>query len=386
MPTIQEKEGEYKQYINTHRANVRKAYERLVKKYAEKYLMPQSVRILERNIEQHDEDKDIDFIFDAYRRNHFPVDDKEKRLADKDYEIAWEYHLKINPHHWQFFLDDSNKKFTTPKLETDEIKEIYKLAYLEMLADWLSFNFKNAQDESGKGDGLSVTGDSLEFETWYNKNKNEIMIHPDMEDWFNRIIEDVITDIKENADKIYTESFNRKERKHEDKDSYVLQTDKGFISFLPNQSYQIVKDLDKASIGYDKEEMRMLLIGLLRKYKSLKAVKLTSIEDIKKSVEDEQKEEHENEELSLNESIINGIPLKYQNKVRAFYKGADGYWVIDLKPGWETNYGTNYIRSKSKKDCLYELSLIAKTVDESMAKDGIEVDGIKGTVTNSGMA
>lgn len=320
MPTIQEKEGEYRQYIDTHRANVKKAYERIVKKYAEKYLMPKSIEVLDRNIEQHDEDKDIDFIFDAYRRNHFPVDDKEKRLADKDYDIAWTYHSKINPHHWQFFLDDDNKNFTIPKLETDEIKEIYKLAYLEMLADWLSFGFKNAQDESGKGDGLSVTGDSLEFDTWYNKNKNEIMIHPDMKEWFDRIIEDVLTDIKENSTTIYAESFNRKERKHEDNDSYIIQTKNGFINIMKNQTYKIVQNIEDATIGYDKEEMKMMLISLLRKYKNLTAAKLTTIEEVKNK-------NKSNKESNSNEEI-----------------------------------------------------------DESMAKDGIEVAGTKGTITNSGMA
>ena len=405
MPTIQEKEKEYRQYIDTHRANVKTAYDKIVRKYAEKYLMPQSVEVLDRNIERHDADKDIDFIFDAYRRNHFPVDEKEKQLADKDYEIAWTYHSKINPHHWQFFLDDDNKKFTTPKLETEEVKEIYKLAYLEMLADWLSFSFKKEQDENkDKDEKLSVTGDSLEFETWYSKNKNEIMIHPDMKEWFDRIIEDVITDIKENKDTIFTESmsFNRQDRRHEDSQSYLIQTDKGFVHFLPNQTYQIVDDPTQASIGYNKDEMRMMLIGLLRKYSNITAAKLTNLKDVKKDKKEEmngyeQEVQEDNEELELinnvekikeiREAKTAGIPNKYQDRVRAFYKGADGYWVIDLKQGWYTEYGTNYIRNKSKRDCLYELSTNTfNKTEESMKEDGIEIDGIKGTITNSGMA
>lgn len=320
MPTIAEKEQEYRNYIDTHRANVKLAYERIVRKYAEKYLMPQSVEILDRNIERHDDDKYIDFIFDAYRRNHFPVDEKEKMLADKDYEIAWSYHSKSNPHHWQFFLDDDNKKFTTPKLETDEVKEIYKLAYLEMLADWLSFGFKIKQDEKKDDDEIiSTSGDNIEFENWYNKNKNEIMIHPDMKDWLDNIIKDIITDIRENSKTIYKESytFNSIERKHEDGDSYLIRTDKGFIHFMPGNSYKIVKDINQASVGYNKDDMKMMLITLLRKFKQLTAAKLCTVADAKKDL-----------------------------------------GIVDEEDS---------------------------ELNESMKDDGIEIDGVKGTISNSGM-
>lgn len=332
MPTIAEKEQEYREYIDTHRANVKLAYERIVKKYANKYLMPQSVEILERNIENHDADKDIDFIFDAYRRNHFPVDEEEKRLADNDYEIAWSYHSKINPHHWQFFLDDDNKKFTTPKLETDEVKEIYKLAYLEMLADWLSFGFKLKQDEHKDDDEIvSTKGDNLEFENWYNKNKNEIMIHPDMKEWLDIIIKDIITDIKENSKQIYGESytFNSKEKKHQDGDSYIIRTDKGFIKFQ-NNSYKIVQNINSATISYNKDDLKMMLLTLLRKFPQIKAAKVSTIADAKKELGIKTKED---------ENIIE-------------------------------NGNTNN----------------DEQVEESIAKDGIEVDGIKGTIANSGMA
>ena len=250
MPTVEEQEQNYREYIDTHRANVKKAYEKIVRPYAEKYLSPQSVEILDRNIEQHDEDKDIDFIFQAYRKDHFPVDELEKEASQEEYEIAWNYHKKVNPHHWEFFLDDNDEEFTNPELMEEE-EEIYKLAYLEMLADWLSFTFKLAQDQIGKGDDIHTSGDSLEFDDWYNKNKDTIKIHPQLQTWFNPIVQKVISDLK--------------------KDNSVL---------------------------YEK---------------------------------------------------------KKDERIKEIYKAADGYWVIDLNPGYSTSYGTNYIRNKLKKDCLYEL-------------------------------
>lgn len=42
------------------------------------------------------------------------------------------------------------------------------------------------------------------------------------------------------------------------------------------------------------------------------------------------------------------------------YKAADGTWVIDLKPGYITQYGTNYIQCKTRKECLDELNYVSK--------------------------
>ena len=202
--------------------------------------------------------------------------------------------------------------------QTEEEKEIYKLAYLEMLADWLSFGFKIKQDKHKDSEDVSLTGDdNVEFEDWYNKNKDKIMIHPDMKDWLDNIIKDIITDIRENSKNIYGESytFNSKERKHEDNDSYIIRTDKGFIRFMPNNSYKIVTDINDASIGYNKDDMKMMLITLLRKFKQLKIAKLSTVADAKKYL-----------------NTLNG------------------------------------------------------GLGESMKDDGIEIDGVKGTISNSGMA
>lgn len=280
MATIEEKEQEYRNYIDTHRANVKKAYEKIVKPYAKKYLSPQSVEILERNIENHDEDKDIDFIFDAYRKNHFPINDKEKELSQDEYKVAWDYHKKVNPHHWEFFLDDNDEDFIEPEITEDE-KELYQLAYLEMLADWLSFSFKQAQEESGKGDGLSVTGDSMEFETWYNKNKNTIKIHPQLKEWFENIVNHIIEDLKKDNSILY-EAILRREKYHEEKNTFIIQTKHGYLQVNPAAlTYKTVLDFDEATKSDNREEMTLLLLKLLKKYQKLTAARVISIAELK---------------------------------------------------------------------------------------------------------
>ena len=86
---------------------------------------------------------------------------------------------------------------------------------------------------------------------------------------------------------------------------------------MPGNSYKIVKDINQASVGYDKNDMKMMLITLLRKFKQLTAAKLCTVADAKKDLGIADEEDSE--------------------------------------------------------------------LNESMKDDGIEIDGIKGTISNSGM-
>lgn len=311
MATIEEKEQEYRQYIDTHRANVKKAYEKIVKPYAEKYLSPQSLEILERNIENHDEDKDIDFIFNAYRKNHFPINKKEKEVSQEEYEIAWNYHKKVNPHHWQFFLDDEDKEFVEPTITEDE-KEIYELAYLEMLADWLSFSFKHAQEEKGEGDGLSVVGDSLEFKTWYNKNKDSIKIHPQMKEWLDNIIDHIIEDLEKDKSIVY-ESIIRREKYHEEMNTFIIQTNHGYLQVNPDAlSYTTVQDFDEATKSNNREEMTLLLLKLLKKYQKLLKARVLSIAELKWDMKKNPAKYNFEKELAMSEDEADQQEMEQQ--------------------------------------------------------------------------
>ena len=48
------------------------------------------------------------------------------------------------------------------------------------------------------------------------------------------------------------------------------------------------------------------------------------------------------------------------------YKAGDGTWMIDLKSGYSTQYGTNYIQRKTKKECLEELKDVSKDTEEKL--------------------
>ncbi|WP_304393077.1 DUF5662 family protein [uncultured Clostridium sp.] len=183
------KEKEYREYIDTHIANVQKAYDKIVKQYAEDELTTNQLKQLENNLREHDKDKNIPFMFDAYRRNHCPINDEEKEAAEEDYAIAWEYHKNINPHHWEYWLN-SNMEFAD-NIDENEMK----LAYFEMLCDWLSFGFRKEEK--------SATGESTEFETWYNENKGDIKIHPQLEKWFSGLISQILGYIKQEGETLY---------------------------------------------------------------------------------------------------------------------------------------------------------------------------------------
>lgn len=184
---IKAKEQEYREYIATHIANVHNAYNRIVMQFVEdKYKSA-----LETNLNNHDKDKSQPFIFDAYRRNHLPVEDKEKEDADEDYEIAWFYHKKNNPHHWEYWLDSNDEP--AENVNEDDIK----LAYYEMLCDWLSFGFRK--------DKTSATGESNEFEVWYDESKKNMIIHPQYKEWLDSIISQIIGYIRDNKEEIYNE-------------------------------------------------------------------------------------------------------------------------------------------------------------------------------------
>ena len=60
--------------------------------------------------------------------------------------------------------------------------------------------------------------------------------------------------------------------------------------------------------------------------------------------------------------------------IDSIYKnGADGDWVIDLKPGYTTQYGTTYIKCKYKKDCLEELKDVVKDSDLKQKQENFDL-------------
>ena len=155
-----QKQEEYIDYIETHRENVKAAYE--------KYFLPlldqefelkscsveefkEAIQSASNNISIHDESKYMDIEFEPYRLRFYPTEEENEYLKSgdakiqqqQDFETAWTHHYKNNPHHPKYWVQDDGN-----------IKDMELVYIIEMLCDWLSF-----------GDDIRV---------WYqNKAKDE---------------------------------------------------------------------------------------------------------------------------------------------------------------------------------------------------------------------
>jgi hypothetical protein len=87
--------------------------------------------------------------------------------AKDRFNVAWLYHQKRNPHHWQYWylMNDSDPHLPLPMPE--------KYAR-EMVADWA-------------GAGRAITG-KWEVCAWYEKNKNKIILHPDTREFVEGVL------------------------------------------------------------------------------------------------------------------------------------------------------------------------------------------------------
>lgn len=90
--------------------------------------------------------------------------------AKHNFEIAWNYHQKRNPHHYQFWtsLDDKGGVVCLPAPE-----HIVR----EMVADWI-------------GAGMAISGRN-DVREWYLKNRDAIKLHPTSRDLVCKLIGDV---------------------------------------------------------------------------------------------------------------------------------------------------------------------------------------------------
>lgn len=184
---IKIKEDEYTNYIEEHRDRVKFAWNNIVKKLPfnddEELNDVDFYNQLEENIEHHDENKFDSDIFQAYRKYFYPINQEEYNESKEEFKKYANVHQKSSPHHWEYWLDDENKNFK----ENLNVKDV-KMAYYEMFADWLSFNFVSPEDGQNK---------TLKFSDWWNKNKSKIKIYPELQDWFNNKIKDILNFIKE---------------------------------------------------------------------------------------------------------------------------------------------------------------------------------------------
>lgn len=84
-------------------------------------------------------------------------DEYTQEWIDLEFDEAWNYHQKRNPHHWQFWVLREDSGAT-------KALRIPRRYMLEMLADWA-------------GAGQAITG-KVDVANWYARNADHILLHP----------------------------------------------------------------------------------------------------------------------------------------------------------------------------------------------------------------
>ena len=147
------KKAEYLRYIYNHVRNVRKGYDILFssKKYTkfpsgiDSITWRDTVVALNPIVNKHDQSKYGEEEFEQYRRHFYPTkiekeqDEESQRLAEQEYEAAWEHHYKNNDHHpeyWKYIKDDGTR--------VDEPSDIGTpmplMAVMHMFCDWFAMD------------------------------------------------------------------------------------------------------------------------------------------------------------------------------------------------------------------------------------------------------
>jgi hypothetical protein len=102
-----------------------------------------------------------EYFYGGYVRGNVPD------LVQRDFDRAWLQHQKRNDHHWQYWVlrEDSGAMKALPMPED---------AMRELLADW-------------RGAGRAITGVD-NTGAWYTKNKPNMILHPSVEAWLDRML------------------------------------------------------------------------------------------------------------------------------------------------------------------------------------------------------
>lgn len=160
-------EKAYKKYVDEHRANVKKAWENIKNnKKIMDYVKQETGSIeffrmqLDSQVQCHDMSKYDLEEWEAYRINHFPVDDQEIEDNKADYDKAWIHHYTVNLHHPDWW--SINKK-----------QDSMPFAFVvEMCCDWIAMSMK-------------FGGDAYH---WYLENKKEKDLGVKQDEWTRTIL------------------------------------------------------------------------------------------------------------------------------------------------------------------------------------------------------
>lgn len=108
----------------------------------------------------------LEAIYYSYTFGKVYAEDELTATMKEGFTRAWHHHLRFGPHHWQHWLMH----------KADPIQMPNSYVY-EMICDWISM-------------GIITRKDKLEFITWYNTNKDTILLHPET----RKLVESIIND------------------------------------------------------------------------------------------------------------------------------------------------------------------------------------------------
>lgn len=144
---------EYDNYLEQHKANVRKGFEWLRENIPG---IVENVPNLEWQIcFNHDQSKTEPDEYEAYDA-YFYGGNRSYQVV-QDFNYAWLLHIHRNPHHWQYWMLQNDDP------ELGEIVLDMPMNYIiEMICDWWSFSWSK--------------GDLMEIFKWYEERKNYIKL------------------------------------------------------------------------------------------------------------------------------------------------------------------------------------------------------------------
>lgn len=167
-------EKKYKDYVDTHIANVNRAWKEEISKIDDKFIQENKKAITEK-VKNHDKSKYDEEEFDAYRANYDPINEKERANNEAKFQAAWLHHFQNNNHHWQHWIDETGK-LDKAKYDKDTVMK----AYIEMICDWQGMGY--------------VFGDNAA--QYYNDNKDKIKIYPELRKWLENLLNKIDTSNK----------------------------------------------------------------------------------------------------------------------------------------------------------------------------------------------
>lgn len=143
---IKHQENLYKEYINNHKLNVQKAWERmknnsdcieLITKNFLNITIDKAIELLDELIKNHDMTKYSKQEFDAYRKEFYPITPEEKESNKENFDRAWKHHYTNNLHHWNWWYESGN-------MDNMPFTHV-----IEMICDWeaMGYQFGNTSKE-----------------------------------------------------------------------------------------------------------------------------------------------------------------------------------------------------------------------------------------------